>query len=80
MIHFLLLIVLFFGCSPCYADIVQPELTLAKTYKKGHVDLSEYWVSEKLDGVRAYWDGKQLVSRQGNVFPAPDWFIKNFPN
>ena len=32
-------------------------------------------MSEKLDGVRAYWDGKQFLSRQGNLFHAPDWFI-----
>ena len=78
MINILLLIFLFI-CPPLsYAENSKPELTLAKTYK-GQVDLSQYLVSEKLDGVRAYWDGKQLVSRQGNIFPAPDWFIKNFP-
>ena len=36
-------------------------------------------MSEKLDGVRAYWDGKQLISRQGNPFNPPDYFLKNFP-
>lgn len=38
------------------------------------------WVmSEKLDGVRAVWNGSELLSRQGNRFhPHPD-FIKNFP-
>jgi len=55
-----------------------PPLTLAKTYQ-GHADLSQYWISEKLDGVRAYWDGQQLISRQGNPYPAPAWFTKNFP-
>ncbi|MCJ8272228.1 MAG: DNA ligase [Psychrosphaera sp.] len=29
--------------------------------------------------MRAYWDGKQLVSRQGNVFWAPQWFVEDFP-
>lgn len=55
-----------------------PELLLAKTYYKS-IDIKHYLVSEKLDGVRAYWDGKQLVSRQGNRFNAPAWFIKDFP-
>ena len=32
-----------------------PALTLAGVYEKG-VQLEDYWVSEKLDGVRAYWD------------------------
>ncbi len=36
-------------------------------------------MSEKLDGVRAYWDGKQLMSRNGKAFAAPDWFVRDFP-
>ncbi len=61
-----------------FADSQPPQLPLAHTYKKG-VDLKEYWLSEKLDGVRAYWDGKQLISKKGNVYHAPDWFIAGFP-
>ena len=37
-------------------------------------------MSEKLDGVRAYWDGKRLISRGGKVFAVPQWFIKDFPS
>lgn len=55
-----------------------PALLLAKTYHQS-IDIKHYLVSEKLDGVRAYWDGKQLLSRQGNRFNAPQWFVKNFP-
>lgn len=55
-----------------------PALTLAKKYA-GVLDLKDYWVSEKYDGVRAYWDGDQLISRNGGVFAAPDWFIADFP-
>jgi len=55
-----------------------PPLALAKVYKQTE-NMGDYWVSEKLDGVRAYWNGKQLISRQGNPYKAPDWFIKNFP-
>src|SRR5436305_4795698 len=36
-------------------------------------------MSEKLDGVRAYWDGKQFLSRQGNRYHAPDWFVAGLP-
>lgn len=32
--------------------------------------------SEKLDGVFARWNGRELVSRNGRVFPAPAFFIK----
>lgn len=55
-----------------------PALTLAKTYRPID-DLTAYWVSEKLDGVRAYWNGKQLLSKQGNVYHAPAWFTRDFP-
>ena len=56
-----------------------PGLLLAEKYRPG-TDLSQYWVSEKLDGVRAYWDGQHLISRQGNEFHAPEWFTKKLPD
>jgi DNA ligase-1 len=43
-------------------------------------DLSGWWMSEKLDGVRAYWDGKQFLSRLGNRYHAPDWFVAGLPD
>lgn len=36
-------------------------------------------MSEKLDGVRGFWTGKELISRQGNSLLPPDYFISNFP-
>ena len=36
-------------------------------------------MSEKLDGVRGYWTGKKLISRQGNPFHVPEWFTRDFP-
>ncbi len=55
-----------------------PKLALAKIYQQTE-NIDQYWVSEKLDGVRAYWDGKKLISRQGNPYNAPEWFTKGFP-
>ncbi|MEO6201861.1 MAG: DNA ligase [Nitrospirales bacterium] len=55
-----------------------PELMLADIYRQG-LDLSQYRVSEKLDGIRARWDGTHLISRGGNVFAAPEWFTNGFP-
>ena len=43
-------------------------------------DLTGWWMSEKLDGVRAYWDGKQFLSRLGNLYHAPAWFIAGLPD
>lgn len=56
-----------------------PQVLLAENYKSG-VDVSQYLISEKYDGVRAVWDGKLLHTRQGNVINAPTWFTKNLPN
>ena len=43
------------------------------------VDVSQYLVSEKYDGVRAVWDGKTLRFRSGNVVNAPAWFLAKLP-
>ena len=56
-----------------------PAIPLANVYREG-IDLQDYWVSEKLDGVRAYWDGEQLWSRGGHVYAAPAWFTAGFPD
>ena len=55
------------------------DVMLAEIYKQG-IDARQYWVSEKLDGVRARWDGQQLISRGGMVFSPPTWFIAGFPS
>ncbi|MEM9195186.1 MAG: DNA ligase [Myxococcota bacterium] len=56
-----------------------PPLLLAHKWEPD-VELAGWWMSEKLDGVRAYWDGKQFLSRLGNRFYAPDWFVEGFPS
>ena len=53
-------------------------LLLAEVAEK-NIDPSAYLVSEKLDGVRAIWDGKVLRFRSGQQVPAPQWFIKALP-
>ena len=55
-----------------------PTLAHAETYRQG-IDPAPYWVSEKLDGVRAIWDGKQLRFRSGNPIHAPVWFTWGLP-
>ena len=55
-----------------------PPLLLAERWDTAQ-DLAGWWMSEKLDGVRAYWDGKALISRLGNPFHAPDWFLADLP-
>lgn len=38
-----------------------------------------WWVSEKLDGVRAYWNGEDFFSRTGNIYAVPDFFKEGLP-
>ncbi|MBS9778884.1 MAG: DNA ligase [Campylobacteraceae bacterium] len=54
-----------------------PELLLLKSYKDQNI--SGYLMSEKLDGIRAYWDGKNLLTRSGKKIHAPKWFTKLLP-
>lgn len=63
---------------PAFAAGEVPVILLAEIYR-GQVDVSRYLVSEKLDGVRAIWDGEVLHFRSGNVVPAPAWFLAGLP-
>ena len=40
---------------------------------------ADYLVSEKLDGVRAIWNGETLKFRSGRVVAAPAWFLAKLP-
>lgn len=53
------------------------NVMLAKKYNGQ--DPAGSWMSEKLDGVRAVWDGEKLISRTGKVFAAPAWFKAGLP-
>lgn len=63
---------------PAWADAPAPAMLLAEVYA-ADVDVGQYWVSEKFDGVRAQWDGRRLRFRGGGEVPAPAWFTANFP-
>ncbi|MGN6388600.1 MAG: DNA ligase [Burkholderiaceae bacterium] len=55
-----------------------PPVLLAQPYSDKY-DLADYLVSEKLDGVRAVWDGETLRFRSGRRIHAPDWFTARLP-
>jgi len=57
----------------------KPVIELASRYHND-IQVNNYLVSEKLDGVRARWNGEVLVTRGGHVINAPPWFIQGFPN
>ena len=55
-----------------------PAILLAEVYRN-QVDVSQYLVSEKLDGVRGIWDGQTLRFRSGKTISAPAWFLDRLP-
>jgi len=70
-----LILLIFFSLSLFSS---KPDLLLLKVYKDQNII---GWVmSEKLDGIRAYWDGKQLLSRGGKIIHAPAWFLEGYPS
>jgi len=65
--------------TPRSGDPLEGGVLLAETWTPA-TDPTGYWMSEKLDGVRAYWDGEGLYSRNGNRFSAPSWFTDLLPS
>jgi len=63
------------------AAVAKPPLLLALTPRGGleGLDLSRYLASEKFDGVRAYWTGDRLLSRQGLALAAPASVLERLP-
>jgi len=55
-----------------------PHLLLANVWNPS-IDPTGWWMIEKYDGVRAWWDGQKLWSRKGNLIHAPDYFLAEFP-
>lgn len=64
--------------EPAGHQVTVPGLLLAERWEHD-VDLTGWWLSEKLDGMRAWWDGGQFLSRQGNRIHAPAWFTRELP-
>lgn len=54
-------------------------ITFANDYQHG-INIYDYWKSEKLDGIRAIWTGKELITRKGNPILAPTWFTESLPS
>ena len=55
-----------------------PRLMLATSHRDG-INIPDYWISEKLDGVRGRWDGRRLVTRTGQPIASPAWFTAGWP-
>ena len=55
------------------------SLMLAETIEKVGQDPTGWLMSEKLDGIRCFWNGAQMYSRNGKLFYPPKWFTEALP-
>ncbi|MBU0912271.1 MAG: DNA ligase [Gammaproteobacteria bacterium] len=65
--------------APAFGLETLPQLQLAQSYQQQEA-VSVFWISEKLDGVRIFWDGKQARSRSGQWIKLPDELLKQLPD
>lgn len=83
MLWFLVFMLLghaFLGINASVAATQAPAIQLASDWKgPAGIDITAYFVSEKLDGVRGYWDGQRMLTRQGYSIAVPAWFVQDFP-
>ena len=64
---------------PPHARASTPPRVMLPIVYRGGVDVSQYWISEKLDGVRGRWDGRHLWARSGAAIDPPAWFTAHWP-
>ncbi len=56
----------------------EPKLFLLKTYDDSK-EVVGWVMSEKLDGIRGFWNGQELLTRGGKKLNPPKWFTKDYP-
>lgn len=74
----LYLLAVFLPASFAAENRAATNLLLANVWTPA-VDPTGWWMSEKYDGVRGFWDGKKLWTRNGNAIHAPDYFLAELP-
>ena len=77
----MLKIFLFFCLSVIHAfpvEVQALDLMLPQVYEE-NIPVVGWLMSEKRDGTRGYWTGKQLLSKNGKLFHPPPAFTHNFP-
>ena len=65
--------------APAAPSESPPPAVSLLTEAPADIDPIGYLVSEKLDGVRALWDGSELRFRSGRPIAAPAWFTEALP-
>lgn len=74
-----LFLYLLFGVATAFYPLsaLSAQVMLANQYAGENI--AGWLASEKLDGIRGYWDGKKLYSRNGKLLPMPPGWADNFP-
>src|SRR5690554_2776170 len=76
-----MLLLILWGVFVASAGAAAPAVMLAEVYDGSEeLAIHDYWVSEKLDGVRGRWDGGRLYTRGGHVIAVPEWFTAGWPD
>ncbi|QLB20972.1 DNA ligase [Vespertiliibacter pulmonis] len=75
MLRYLFFLIILLHSTTLFAQTF--PLMLLGQYK--NQDVTGWVMSEKLDGIRGFWTGSTLLSRQGYPLNPPDYFIKDFP-
>jgi len=73
----LFLTLIYFSIGLSQANVNDIQLAVEQ---RAEAPISEYLISEKLDGVRGYWDGTHLFTRSGRLISTPKWFTRGFPD
>jgi DNA ligase-1 len=79
LVAFAVLVTVISKAEPAPSSQHFVPVTLAKTYETNK-EISQYWASEKLDGIRVVWNGQFLHTRSGKKIYAPLWFTAPLPN
>lgn len=67
------------ACSLLAAGAAQAAGPMLPQVYNDQSDIGGWLMSEKLDGIRGYWDGKQLLSKNGKILQPPPAFVEQLP-
>jgi DNA ligase-1 len=54
-------------------------LMTSTEWESSSMNPTGWWMTEKYDGMRLYWNGIEFFSRQGNKVKVPDFITKQMP-
>lgn len=67
------------GPDPLGKPISKNYTSVLLAHKWENEDPTGWYMSEKLDGVRCFWNGRTMWSRNNKQYFPPKWFVKDFP-